>query len=78
MKTPKYIKQVADDKTLWSIDSDYYLVSKIEWPQADSGYETMIFRADAEGNVEDYMDLYCTRYDETPETSINNFMKGME
>ena len=41
-----------------------YMVSSVYLPFAHDGreYETMVFAADKDGNITDWMDLYCKRY----------------
>ena len=46
-------------------DSHYFMVSTVLLPFAahrGGEYETMIFRATADGEVVDFDDLYCDRY----------------
>jgi hypothetical protein len=46
-----------------SRSNQYYVVSTVRTPYGPRSFETMIFRSTASGEVEDYMDLYCDRYD---------------
>ncbi len=74
----KFIKNMYHkthaQQSLWFIGSNYYLVSKIEYP-SPSGFETMIFHADNRGNVQDWLELYCSREDETHKQSVDKFYK---
>jgi hypothetical protein len=41
----------------------HFLVSTVELGGWGQGYETMVFRSDTDGEVSDWMDLACDRYD---------------
>lgn len=62
--------------TLWRINSEspeWFVVSRaIAFDHGD--WETMIFKADKNGNVLDWLELYAHRGFESTECSVNSYM----
>ena len=50
----------------------YYVDSRFVNPLAHSSYETMVFKADADGNVSDWMGVYTERYVTYPEMAYRH------
>lgn len=63
----KLINNKNYGKTLWSIDSEYYICST----SLDNS-EVMVFQSDSNGNIVDYMDLYVSY------TQVDNHAYHME
>lgn len=64
-------------KTLIERNGKHYLVSTVKlasWAtfSPDHAYETMVFAADNEGKVTDWMDLYCDRAASEVEAQSNH------
>ena len=51
-------------------NGNYYYVDSCY--TLDHGYETMVFACDSNGNVTDWSDLYCERYDTRAEMKLGH------
>lgn len=60
--------------TLFKKGNDYFWADRSFVPY--TGMETMIFSADKEGNVIDWMDLYCDRSGKSLEECIREFLNN--
>ena len=58
-------------QSLWHNDSiGHLVVSRVPYKK---GWETMIFKSDAQGNVTEWIEVYCSREYETHAQSIGHF-----
>jgi hypothetical protein len=64
-------------QSLWQIEDNYVVVSRIIAFNR-GGWETLIFKSDIFGNIEDYTDLYCSYKYETHEKSMANYIGTKE
>lgn len=77
MENLKIIKtwgnNTGGESALFCIGDKYYYADKSYVPFC--GMETMIFKADKDGEVLDWIDLYCDRSGKTLKSCINEFAK---
>ena len=53
-------------------NNEYFLVSRVILPGTSDEWETMIFRADQNGEVMDYLEEYCNRgYESIVDSAVN-------